>query len=43
MQQQLQDFRREKLELILAGLKPKEQETLMGLLAKAFQAAESKK
>jgi MarR family transcriptional repressor of mexAB-oprM operon len=43
MQQQSQDFRRKKLELILAGLTPQEQETLMGLLAKALQAAESKK
>ncbi|MDO9301355.1 MAG: MarR family winged helix-turn-helix transcriptional regulator [Anaerolineales bacterium] len=43
MQQQSQDFRRKKLELILAGLTPQEQETLLGLLGKALQAAESKK
>ncbi len=43
MQQQSQDFRRKKLELILAGLTPQEQETLLRLLGKALQAAESKK
>ncbi|MFZ5821478.1 MAG: MarR family winged helix-turn-helix transcriptional regulator [Chloroflexota bacterium] len=42
VQQNSQNFRRQKLELILAGLDPQEQETLLELLAKALQAAESK-
>jgi DNA-binding MarR family transcriptional regulator len=42
LQKQSQTFRRQKLELILSGLTQQEQETLMKLLAKALQAAESK-
>jgi len=42
LQQQSRNFRRQKLELILSGLTQQEQETLLGLLAKALQAAESK-
>jgi DNA-binding MarR family transcriptional regulator len=40
---QSQDFRRQKFKLILSGLTPQEQDTLMGLLEKALQMAESKK
>lgn len=43
LQKQAQTFRRQKLELILSGLTQQEQETLLGLLSKALQAAESKK
>lgn len=42
LQKQSQTFRRQKLELILSGLSPAEQETLLTLLSKALQAAESK-
>jgi DNA-binding MarR family transcriptional regulator len=41
VQQQSQHFRRQKLELILTGLTPQERETLLQLLEKALQAAES--
>jgi DNA-binding MarR family transcriptional regulator len=41
VQQHSQNFRRKKLELILSGLTQQEQETLLGLLGKALQAAES--
>jgi len=43
IQQQSLTFRRQKLELILSGLTQQEQETLLELLGKAIQAAESKK
>jgi DNA-binding MarR family transcriptional regulator len=43
LQKQAQTFRRQKLELILSGLTQQEQETLLELLSKALQAAESKK
>ncbi len=42
VQQHSQNFRRKKLELILSGLTQQEQETLLGLLGKALQAAESR-
>jgi len=42
LQRQSQDFRRQKLELILSGLTQSEQDTLLGLLGKALQAAESR-
>ncbi|RJP52310.1 MAG: MarR family transcriptional regulator [Anaerolineaceae bacterium] len=42
LQQQSQDFRRQKLELILSGLTQQEQDTLLELLAKALQTAESR-
>jgi len=42
LQKQSQNFRRQKLELILSGLTQQEQETLLELLTKALQAAESK-
>jgi DNA-binding MarR family transcriptional regulator len=42
LQKQSQVFRRRKLELILSGLTQQEQETLLELLGKALQAAESK-
>ncbi len=42
LQRQSQNFRRHKLELILSGLSPAERETLLSLLSKALQAAESK-
>lgn len=42
VQQQSVNFRRQKLELILSGLTPQEQETLLHLLAKALQAAETR-
>lgn len=42
LQKQSQNFRRQKLELILSGLTQQEQETLLELLGKALQAAESK-
>ena len=41
VQQQSQRFRRQKLELILTDLTPQERETLLQLLEKALQAAES--
>jgi DNA-binding MarR family transcriptional regulator len=41
LQKQSQNFRRQKLELILSGLTQQEQETLLELLTKALQAAES--
>lgn len=43
LQRQSQSFRRRKLELVLSGLTPSEQEMLLGLLEKALRAAESKK
>ncbi len=43
LQRQSQNFRRQKLELILSGLTQQEQETLLELLAKALQAAEAQK
>jgi DNA-binding MarR family transcriptional regulator len=43
LQKQALNFRRQKLELILSGLTQQEQETLLELLGKAIQAAESKK
>jgi DNA-binding MarR family transcriptional regulator len=43
LQRQSQDFRRQKFKLILSGLTQQEQDTLMGLLEKALQMAESKK
>jgi DNA-binding MarR family transcriptional regulator len=42
LQKQSQTFRRQKLELILSGLTQQEQETLLELLGKALQGAESK-
>jgi len=42
LQKQSQTFRRQKLELILSGLTQQEQETLLELLGKALQTAESK-
>jgi DNA-binding MarR family transcriptional regulator len=42
LQKQSQVFRRQKLEIILSGLTQQEQETLLELLGKALQAAESK-
>jgi len=42
LQKQSQTFRRQKLELILSGLTPAEQETLLELLGKALQAAEAR-
>lgn len=42
LQRQSQNFRRHKLELILSGLTPEEQDTLLTLLGKALQAAESR-
>lgn len=42
LQRQSQNFRRHKLELILSGLTQEEQDTLLTLLGKALQAAESK-
>ncbi len=42
VQQQSVTFRRQKLELILSGLAPQEQETLLQLLAKALHVAESR-
>lgn len=42
LQRQSQDFRRQKLELILSGLTQQEQDTLLELLAKALQTAESR-
>lgn len=42
LEKQSQTFRRQKLELILSGLTQQEQETLLELLGKALQAAESK-
>lgn len=42
LQQQSQDFRRQKLELILSGLTQQERDTLLELLAKALQTAESR-
>lgn len=42
LQRQSQDLRRQKLELILSGLTPSEQETFLGLLDRALQAAESR-
>jgi len=42
LRKQSQEFRHKKLEMILTGLNPEEQETLLGLLAKAIQSAESK-
>jgi DNA-binding MarR family transcriptional regulator len=40
-QQQAQGFRRKKMEIILSGLAPEEQEILLSLLEKALQTAES--
>ncbi len=40
--QQSQNFRRQKLELILSGLTQQERDTLLELLAKALQTAESR-
>jgi len=42
LQKQSQTFRRQKLKLILSGLTQQEQETLLELLGKALQTAESK-
>ncbi len=42
LQRHSQNFRRHKLELILSGLTPEEQDTLLTLLGKALQAAESR-
>ncbi len=42
VQQQSLNFRRQKLELILSGLTLQEQDTLLQLLAKALQVAESR-
>jgi DNA-binding MarR family transcriptional regulator len=41
LQKQALNFRRQKLELILSGLTQSEQETLLGLLSKALQSAET--
>lgn len=41
VQQKVLSFRRKKLERILSGLTPEEQETLLQLLEKALQAAEA--
>ncbi|MEW6241854.1 MAG: MarR family winged helix-turn-helix transcriptional regulator [Chloroflexota bacterium] len=42
LQEQSQIFRRQKLELILSGLTQTEQDSLLELLAKALQVAESR-
>ena len=42
LQHQFQDAHRKKFRLLLAGLTLQEQETFLGLLEKALQAAESK-